>query len=142
MLDQSVAFYDQLSTRFNDVMTSIDRDGYFGDEKELFVWQPETTVEATSPSHSPSLDRGLGTDRGFAKKPKKSNSRDSSKGQTATAAASLISANCFAKVELYANSRLPMDLPPLRLYVRPIPQENFMVANVPTDTSQHTRSSV
>lgn len=117
MLDQSAALYDQLSTTFNDVMTSIDREAYSGDEKDLFVWQPEPGPRPSQPSHGASTDRG-----GFTKRPKKSNSRDSSsKGNTTTAATSLITANCFAKVELYANSRLPMDLPPLKLYIPTYP---------------------
>jgi hypothetical protein len=107
-LDRSAALYDQLSTTFNDVMTSIDRDVYSGDEKDLFVWQPESSLGPNQPDH------GESTDRGFTKKPKKPGPRDNSKA-TSTVAVSLISANCFAKVELYANSRLPMDLPPLRL---------------------------
>lgn len=110
MLDRSGALYDQLSTTFNDVMTSIDREAYSGDEKDLFVWHPETGPGPSQPSHGESAERG------FTKKAKKPSPRDNSKG-TSTVAASLISANCFAKVELYANSRLPMDLPPLRLYV-------------------------
>ncbi|OIW29441.1 alpha/beta-hydrolase [Coniochaeta ligniaria NRRL 30616] len=113
-LDRSAALYDQLSATFNDVMTSIDRDAYSGDEKDLFVWQPESTPGPSQPSH------GESTDRGFTKKTKKSSPRDNSKGTT-TVASSLINANCFAKVELYANSRLPMDLPPLRLYIPTYP---------------------
>jgi hypothetical protein len=112
ILDRSAVLYDQLSTTFNDVMTSIDRDAYSGDEKDLFSWQSESGPQPSHPTHEESTDRGL------TNKPKRSGPRDNSKG-TATVAASLISANCFAKVELYANSRLPMDLPPLRLYVYP-----------------------
>lgn len=38
-----------------------------------------------------------------------------SKGQTTAIAASVMTGDYFSKVELYANSKLPMDLPPLKL---------------------------
>ncbi|RKU41344.1 hypothetical protein DL546_004682 [Coniochaeta pulveracea] len=45
----------------------------------------------------------------------------SSKERATTVAASAVSSTCFAKVSLYANSRLPRDLPALRLYVPTFP---------------------
>lgn len=110
ILDRSAAFYDRLSATFNDVMTSIDRDAYSGDEKDLFSWQSEPCIAPSQPTHREPTDRNL------TNKPKKPGPRDKPKG-TATVATCLIGANCFAKVELYANSRLPLDLPALRLYV-------------------------
>lgn len=107
-LDHGAALYDQLSAKFDDVMTAIDRDRYIGNEKDLFIWQPDPDIGG--PASEPSS-----TDRGFTKKPKKE--RDHSKGQPGAIASTVISSNYFSKVELYANSRLPMDLPPLRLYV-------------------------
>jgi len=105
LLNQSAALYDQISDRFNDVMTLIDGDRYVGNERDLFAWQ-----SGQSPSQSPTLTG----DRGGPKSKPKSRPRDHPKGQT-SAAAAVISGNFFAKVELYGNSKLPMDLPPLRL---------------------------
>lgn len=108
LLNQGAAAVDQICDRFNDIMTLIDRERYNGNEKDLFICQPSSTSYVAS--------RGQPTS-----KPKKTHSgrkdRDHPKGQTTTVAATVISGNYFAKVELYANSRLPMNLPPLKLYI-------------------------
>lgn len=110
-LNQSAAAVDQICDRFNDIMTLIDRERYSGNEKDLFICQPSSTS-----SSSDVASRGQPTS-----KTKKNHSgrkdRDHPKGQTTTVAATVISGNYFAKVELYANSRLPMNLPPLKLYI-------------------------
>ncbi|ROV92413.1 hypothetical protein VPNG_09598 [Cytospora leucostoma] len=113
-VQQSAAATDHVYQRFNDVMTLIDRDGYTGNEKDLFVCN---SASPSSPS-SPSLAVATTTTRGFANKPKKSQSssklhHETPKGQAAAGSGS----SYFAKVELYANSRLPMNLPPLKLYI-------------------------
>ncbi|KUI60266.1 Mono- and diacylglycerol lipase [Cytospora mali] len=82
---------DHMLERFNDVMTLIDRDRYTGDEKDLFVCPSNSSP--TSSSSALTTTKGL------------------------TVAASVVSGSYFAKVELYANSRLPMNLPPLKLYI-------------------------
>lgn len=106
------AALNQLGDRFNDVMTQIDRDRYAGNERDLFTYRPDS--ESDSSTETTTRGHQLG-------KPRKNQSSHrghaTSKGQTAAAAASVLSGNYFAKVELYANSRLPMDLPPLRLYI-------------------------
>lgn len=118
-IQQSAAATDHMYQRFNDVMTLIDRDGYAGNEKDLFVCNP---ASPSSPS-SPSLAVAATTTRGLASKPKKSQSsrklhHDTPKGQSAAGSGSVVSGSSyFAKVELYANSRLPMNLPPLKLYI-------------------------
>ena len=110
LLNQSAALYDQISDRFNDVMTLIDGDRYKGNEKDLFAWQP-----ALAPAPSPQTTVAKSGEKGLAKTKQKPKTRDHPKGQTTAVAASVISSNFFAKVELYANSKLPLDLPPLRL---------------------------
>lgn len=118
-IQQSAAATDHMYQRFNDVMTLIDRDGYAGNEKDLFVCNP---ASPSSPS-SPSLAVAATTTRGLASKPKKSQSsrklhHDTPKGQSAAGSGSVVSGSSyFAKVELYANFRLPMNLPPLKLYI-------------------------
>lgn len=109
LLNQSAALYDQISDRFNNVMTLIDGDQYKGNEKDLFAWQPPTQA----PPHPTSVVKS--GEKGLAKTKQKSKTKDQPKGQTTAVAASVISSNFFAKVELYANSKLPLDLPPLRL---------------------------
>lgn len=86
------ALYD----RFNDIMTLIDHEKLCGNENKLFNCAPvsEQHVE----------------DKGVNKKKHKDK-------QTCNVAASVVSGNYFSKVEQYANSKLPMDLHPLSLYV-------------------------
>lgn len=120
LLNQGAAMYDQISNKFNNVMTMIDSDKYFGNEKDLFTYQPQPC--GTPPVSEPAPAVPAVTTRGMQVVPKKhSSSKDAaSKGQTAAVASSLLSSGgYFAKVELYANSRLPMNLPPLKLYVLP-----------------------
>ncbi|KAK3328562.1 Alpha/Beta hydrolase protein [Cercophora scortea] len=113
ILNQSAALVDQMSKRLSEVLTFIDGDRYTGDEKELFTWQ--TPVEEPSPPTIHVAQKGL------PKSSKKTHARDQPKGQTTAIASSIISGNYFAKVDLYANSRLPMDLPPLKLYIPTYP---------------------
>lgn len=106
---------DHMYQRFNSVMTLIDQDRYTGNEKDLFICHSDA-------SSAPSSTADTTTTRGQLSKPKKPHSsgrfhNDSPKGQTTAVAASMISGSYFAKVELYANSRLPMNLPPLKLYI-------------------------
>ncbi|KAI5920327.1 Alpha/Beta hydrolase protein [Camillea tinctor] len=110
LLNQSAAMYDQICDRFNDVMTLIDRDRFVGNENDLFMYQ--APVEAPPPPLPAEDSKQLTTNRkGCSKKSKK----DAPKGQTSAVATSIISAGYFSKVDLYANSKLPMDLTPLRL---------------------------
>ncbi|KAI1329051.1 alpha/beta-hydrolase [Xylariaceae sp. FL0255] len=121
LLNQGAAMYDQLSSKFNDVMTLIDREKYSGDENELFVYeappspgQENVPLPPPRPSTSPT-----------AKAPKsgqgKKQKLDASKGHTGRVATSLISNIYFAKVDLYANSKLPKDLPPLKVTIPTYP---------------------
>ncbi|KAK7966198.1 vegetative cell wall protein gp1 [Apiospora aurea] len=124
LLNQGAAMYDQIFSKFNNVMTMIDSDKYFGNEKDLFTYQPQPS--ASSPPGEPAaVPAPAATSRGVQVVPKKhgnSSSKDPSKGHTAAAATSLLSSGgYFAKVELYANSRLPMNLPPLKLYMPTYP---------------------
>ncbi|KAI1499749.1 Alpha/Beta hydrolase protein [Biscogniauxia marginata] len=107
LLNQSAAMYDQICDKFNDVMTLIDRDRFVGNENDLFMYQEPTPAPAP-PSEA---SKQLTTRKGHAKKSKK----DAPKGQTSAVASSLISAGYFSKVDLYTNSKLPLDLLPLRL---------------------------
>ncbi|KAK3935874.1 alpha/beta-hydrolase [Diplogelasinospora grovesii] len=113
LLSQGAALVDQISSRFDSVMTLIDRDRYAGNEKDLFVWQPPGEQHARQ---SPPSDTSV-AERASPKTRNKKPAKDHPKGQTTAVAAAVVSGSYFAKVELYANSRLPMGLPPLRLYI-------------------------
>ncbi|KAK8101511.1 class 3 protein [Apiospora kogelbergensis] len=122
LLNQGAAMYDQISSKFNNVMTMIDSDKYFGNEKDLFTYQQQPPLPPGTTM--PPSESAVVTTRGMHGAPKKSSSgsKNSSKGQTAAVASSLLSSGgYFAKVELYANSRLPLNLPPLKLYMPTYP---------------------
>jgi hypothetical protein len=114
LINQTAALYDQISSTFNNVMTRIDGDTFCGNEKELFTYQPAALGQVSNPPSEAPPPAQL--DRGVAKR----TGRDAPKGQTTAVAATVVSGSYFAKVELYANSRLPMNLPPLRLLVNPM----------------------
>ena len=97
LLNQGAALYDQVSSKFDRVVTAIDRDRYEGNENELFSYG------ASSPLAGPLVSSGP------------SGTRNRRKGQSTGAVSSLISGSYFAKVDLYANSKLPLNLPPMTL---------------------------
>jgi hypothetical protein len=89
--------YDHIMAKFDSVMSSIDQDHYAGGEGELLEAGPSLLADQ--------------------KKHKSAHpTRDQPKGQTTAVASSIMSGSYFAKVDLYSNSRLPTNLPPLRLY--------------------------
>lgn len=102
----------QLYQRFNDVMTLIDCERYAGNERDLFYCQRSGAESSTSEVATTRGQLGVNLRKN---EPRKQSGHP--KGQTTGVAASVISGNYFAKVELYANSRLPMNLPPLKLYI-------------------------
>jgi hypothetical protein len=93
---------DLISSKFNAVITLIDGEKFSGDERELVVFQPPAPVWQQEQERTGSTDRAL-----F-----KGKSKGAVNNQISTA---LVSTNYFAKVNLYANSRLPPNLPPLKL---------------------------
>lgn len=111
--NSTAAVYDQVYSRFNNVMTLIDHEKCVGTENDLFhcssspVPSPQSSPDSISP---PTQDRGIDF---LSSKPKKSLKPKKSQ---ATCAAAVVSGNYFSKVEYYANSKLPRDLPPLALY--------------------------
>lgn len=113
LVNQTAAMYDQIFARFDNVMTLIDRDKYVGDENDLFIYQSHPV--AAPPIEPPSQQHIVY--KGHVKKGKKETPKEVAKKQTSALASSLASRGYFAKVDLYANSKLPADLPPLRLYV-------------------------
>ena len=107
LINQSVAMSDQMWNGFNNVMTLIDGDKLTGHETDLFMY-------GYAPPPLPPRDyqtRPPHPSQGSSRKSK----NDTCKGQLAEAAQSRFSGDYFSKVELYANSKLPMNLPPLQL---------------------------
>jgi hypothetical protein len=113
LMGQGTAIYDQLFHRFNDVMTNIDGDRFSGNEDQLFNYGFAPVpghVSSSMPMQPVSNDVQM-KNLGKAKK----EGKEQPKAQTTAIAASMISGSHFSKVDLYANSRLPLDLPPLTL---------------------------
>ena len=101
-ITQGVALCDMISSKLDAVITSIDGERFSGDERELAVFTPSQPMWQQEQQESGYTERGLG--------------KGKSKGMVNNSVSSaLTSTNYFAKVNLYANSRLPLDLPPMKL---------------------------
>jgi hypothetical protein len=135
LVHQGGALFDEISDRFDNVLTMIDHGGYDGQEHDIFAWQPTQTPMQTPAPVAPRT--GKGSPKTSNKKP---HGADHPKGQT-TAAAVVISGSFFAKVDHYANSRLPMNLPPLKLYASPAEHMGSITDQV-LGISRHIRYSV
>ncbi|KAK4233523.1 mono and diacylglycerol lipase [Achaetomium macrosporum] len=114
LVNQGNALVHEISTRLDGVLTMIDQGGYDGKEEDIYAWQP---TEAPTHSPPPGVHRG---ERGLYRTGRKSHGKDRPKGHP-TAASEGVSGSIFARVDHYANSRLPMNLPPLRLYIPTYP---------------------
>ncbi|EAQ86133.1 hypothetical protein CHGG_07386 [Chaetomium globosum CBS 148.51] len=114
LVSQSNAMVDEISHRFDNVLTKIDCGGYNGKEHDIFAWQ-----SAQTSGHPPSPELPA-VEKVASKSSRKSHGKAHPKGQT-TAAAAVVSGSFFAKVDHYSNSRLPMNLPPLKLYIPTYP---------------------
>jgi hypothetical protein len=104
-LNQSAALYDLIRSKFNSVVTSIDSEKFSGNEKELWVQPPPPQQ----------FQQALVMAKKDAVKEKSKNNSKDDIG--CPIAAKITSSNYFTKVNMYANSRLPMDLPVVKLYV-------------------------
>ena len=85
---------DLISTKFDAVITSIDGEQFGGDEQELEI--PDD------------VQSGIRGGWGIG-------SRQVSRGANRAISTAVVGTNYFAKANLYANSRLPPNLPPLQL---------------------------
>lgn len=102
LVNNTLTAADDLCRRFDQVMTLIDRERMAGDENKLFSCSGMELTPMLDPVPEKAVARRSKKDR-----------RARSEG--ADAAMSVVSGTYFSKVELYANSRLPSDLPPLAL---------------------------
>lgn len=146
---KAVPAYDDISKRFNEVMTLIDCESLKGHEMDLFSCTakptdqrrgrprdklPQTHGEARrTRSADEDGERALfkpcqkkkesevkkhhSGEKKSSGKPSKEKlaDREKDKIQPANVAASVVAGTYFSKVQHYANSRLPSDLPPLSL---------------------------
>ena len=92
-MNRGAALCDRISSRLNEVITSMDGQVFQGDQRELHI------------QNVPVLESGGVA--GNAPEPTTGSSSNSS--------------NHFSKVWLYANSRLPPHLPPLKVYMPTYP---------------------
>lgn len=106
-LNQTAALCDQIATKLNEIITLIDEERFNGHESGLLVHSDvQAQLEQQRPvQHPQDASRGLG----------KSKERTRTRGKITTNCSTTTSINYFAKVNLYANSRLPPNLPPLKL---------------------------
>lgn len=101
-LNQGAALCDQIASKLNEVITLIDGDRFSGSESQMVLHN-----EVQLPQEQPET-----TSRGMLWG--KSKGKGATSVSTASTSAST-STNYFSKVNLYANSRLPPNLPPLKL---------------------------
>lgn len=88
------ALCDLISSKFDSIITSIDGENFDGAEEDLVLRED--------------VQSGLRGGWGFT-------SREVSRGANRAISTAVVSTNYFAKANLYANSKLPPNLPPLKL---------------------------
>ncbi|KFA76501.1 hypothetical protein S40288_01566 [Stachybotrys chartarum IBT 40288] len=110
----STSACDDIFQRFGNLMTMIDGEKLRGNEKDLFSYQSTPNPANESTADLPMVsERGL-SGKTSSRKPTDKKSKSHSSGNVA---ASVVTGNYFSKVEHYANSKLPRDLPRLALYI-------------------------
>ncbi|KAI9155068.1 hypothetical protein HJFPF1_07635 [Paramyrothecium foliicola] len=112
--DSTTAICGDLSGRFDELMTMIDQEKLCGNESKLFAIQPQASLDNNLLAPSTSLVP-VSNERGFGKS--SNQTKQKPKIQPTSVAASVVTGNYFSKVEHYANSRLPNDLPRLAVYI-------------------------
>lgn len=105
VVNQTAAMVDQISSSLNHIMTMIDVEKVSGHERDLFTYP--------APRGQTSQQAPRSSERAPVPRPRKGDRNP--KGQTSAVAAAVVTGGYFTKVDLYANSRLPRDLPPLKL---------------------------
>lgn len=110
-LNRGAALCDQVASKFNDVISLMDEETFVGNEQDLrltYFQSPPSPPLAVQTTH-----RG-GPSHAFVPSRKAAGSRPT---PVPIAQKALITSNVFEKASMYANSRLPADLPPLRVYI-------------------------
>ncbi|KAG9229739.1 Alpha/Beta hydrolase protein [Amylocarpus encephaloides] len=106
-LNQGAALCDLISSKLDAVITLIDGEGFNGDENELRVVEPtQQLCQQEQPDNARRDLARSGKTRGLTNGP---------------VTPTVCSTNYFAKVNLYANSSLPSNFRPMKLYVPTFP---------------------
>ena len=100
--NQATPLCDLITSKFDAVITLIDGERFSGDVRELAVFTPPQPMWQQEQQASGYTDREV----------VKGKSKGMVNNSVSTA---LTSTNYFSKVNLYANSRLPPNLPPMKL---------------------------
>ena len=124
--DRGMALSDVISSKLDDVISLIDDEKFIGGEKELTIsyQEPIYPASTTLPNQSPVWGERTvvkGGDvalRGGGIVARDKATRGANQVITNTITTN---ANYFSKVNLYANSRLPANLPPLKVYIPTYP---------------------
>jgi hypothetical protein len=97
-----VIFRKKVDDKLSDVISLIDEDAFSGSEKELMILMGDEPVPEYSETRD--ISRALGGNEKAQTRQKKQ-------------AAQQKQLNVFTKLDLYMNSRLPLSLPPFRVYI-------------------------
>lgn len=104
-LATSLDLHEKIKDKLDDVISLIDEDAFHGSERELMITLPETPPLEYIESYA--MDRNV--TRAVTGN-EKAQPRTKRQGQPKQL-------NVFSKVDLYLNSRLPVSLPPFRVYM-------------------------
>jgi Lipase (class 3) len=112
-LNRGAALYDQVASKFNDVISLMDEETFVGNEQDLRL-----TYYQSPSSSPPQFAAQLATRSPHSKAlvPARRHVASRSDDLPNTTKA-LTTTNVFMKAAMYANARLPPDLPPLRVYI-------------------------
>ena len=105
--NKSIGLYDTVADKFSDVISLIDEEA-FGGEQELIITLPRSP-ELT---HAQPALRGGDAERALFNSEKNRLPKNGSKDKDV---------NVFSKLDFYLNSKLPVSLPPLRVYMPTYP---------------------
>jgi hypothetical protein len=112
-LNRGAALCDQVASKFNDVISLMDEETFAGNEQDLRL-----TYYQSPPSSPPQLAAQPATRGGPSKALVPARKHVASRsGDVPFNQKALTTTNVFDKAALYANSRLPSDLPPFRVYI-------------------------
>jgi Lipase (class 3) len=112
-LNRGAALCDQVASKFNDVISLMDEEIFAGDEQDLRLTYYQIPPSPPPQHAAEPIPRGAHSKAlVVARKPGASKSKDNVASQKA-----LTTSNVFAKAAMYANSRLPADLPRLQVYI-------------------------
>ncbi|KAI0205298.1 Alpha/Beta hydrolase protein [Astrocystis sublimbata] len=115
LINQSAALCDRLASKFDNVMTLVDLDKFMGHEDELFTYQQPSQALSSHAVPKHEFTAAQNSER------TKNKEKNVPNGQNSAIIVSQITSGYFAKVDLYANSKLPLELPPLRVAISIFP---------------------